>query len=149
MSVLAHEIGHYQKKHTLQFLLASVIQTGILLWLFAMFVNQPALSEALGGDKAYFQLGLIAFAILYSPVSMVLGLFMNMWSRHNEYEADAFAARNHNGDHLISGLKKISVKALSNLTPHPLYEWVYYSHPSLLKRIRHIARNDLKSHKKK
>lgn len=140
VAVLAHEVGHYKKKHTIQFMLASILQTGIILWLFSLFVNQPALSIALGADRAWFQLGMVAFTILYSPVSMVLGLFMNAWSRRNEYEADNFAARHYNGDELISGLKKISVKALSNLTPHPLYEWVYYSHPSLLKRIKAIQR---------
>lgn len=138
VAVLAHEVGHYKKRHTFQFMLASVLQTGIILWLFSLFVNRPALSMALGGDQAYFQLGLVAFTILYTPVSMVLGLFMNIWSRKNEYEADEFAAMNYDGKFLISGLKKISVKALSNLTPHPLYEWVYYSHPSLLKRIKAI-----------
>lgn len=140
VAVLAHEVGHYKRKHTVQFMLASVLQTGIILWLFSLFVNQPALSEALGGERAYFQLGLVAFTILYTPVSMVLGLFMNVWSRKNEYEADEFAARNYDGQFLISGLKKISVKALSNLTPHPLYEWVYYSHPSLLKRVEKVEK---------
>ena len=140
VAVLAHEVGHNKKRHTVQFMLASVIQTGVILWLFSLFVNQPALSMALGGDRACFQLGLIAFTILYSPLSMILGLVMNAWSRKNEYQADAFAARYYDGESLISGLKKISVKSLSNLTPHPLYEWVYYSHPSLLKRIREIRR---------
>ena len=139
VAVLAHEVGHNKKRHTVQFMLASVIQTGVILWLFSLFVNQPALSMALGGDRACFQLGLIAFTILYSPLSMILGLVMNAWSRKNEYQADAFAARYYDGESLISGLKKISVKSLSNLTPHPLYEWVYYSHPSLLKRIRAIG----------
>lgn len=135
VAVLAHEIGHYKKRHTLRSMGVSILQMGIILWLFSLCVNCAALSEALGGDRAYFQLGLIAFAILYSPVSLVLGIGMNVWSRHNEYEADAFAARNYEGDYLVSGLKKISVKSLSNLTPHPLYEYIYYSHPSLLKRI--------------
>lgn len=139
VAVLAHEVGHYKKKHTFQFMLASVVQIGVMLWLFSLLVNEPALSQALGGDQAYFQLGLVAFAILYTPVSLVLGLLMNAWSRKNEYEADAFAAQHSEGTALISGLKKISVKSLSNLTPHPLYEWVYYSHPSLLKRIKAIA----------
>ncbi len=138
VAVLAHEVGHYKRKHTVQFMVASVLQMGAILFLFSLFVNQASLSEALGGDQAYFQLGLIAFSMLYSPVSMVLGLFMNAWSRKNEYEADRFAATNYKGEYLISGLKKISVKALSNLTPHPTYEWVYYSHPSLLKRIKAI-----------
>ena len=140
VAVLAHEVGHYKKRHTLRSMVVSVIQMGVLFWLFSLCVNNTALSEALGGDRAYFQLGLIAFAILYSPVNLILGIGMNVWSRSNEYEADAFAARYYEGDYLVSGLKKISVKSLSNLTPHPLYEYIYYSHPSLLKRIDAIKR---------
>ena len=129
-----------KKRHTLRSMVVSVIQMGVLFWLFSLCVNNVALSEALGGDRVYFQLGLIAFAILYSPVNLILGIGMNVWSRSNEYEADAFAARYYEGDYLVSGLKKISVKSLSNLTPHPLYEYVYCSHPSLLKRIDAIKR---------
>ena len=140
VAVLAHEVGHYKKRHTLRSMVVSVIQMGVLFWLFSLCVNNAALSEALGGDRAYFQLGLIAFAILYSPVNLIVGVGMNVWSRSNEYEADAFAARYYKGDYLVSGLKKISVKSLSNLTPHPLYEYIYYSHPSLLKRIDAIKR---------
>ena len=140
VAVLAHEVGHYKKRHTLRSMVVSVIQMGVLFWLFSLCVNNVALSEALGGDRAYFQLGLIAFAILYSPVNLILGVGMNVWSRNNEYEADAFAARYYEGDYLVSGLKKISVKSLSNLTPHPLYEYIYYSHPSLLKRIDAVKR---------
>ena len=140
VAVLAHEVGHYKKRHTLRSMVVSVIQMGVLFWLFSLCVNNVALSEALGGDRVYFQLGLLAFAILYSPVNLILGIGMNVWSRSNEYEADAFAARYYEGDYLVSGLKKISVKSLSNLTPHPLYEYVYYSHPSLLKRIDAIKR---------
>lgn len=140
VAVLAHEVGHYKKRHTLRSMVVSVIQMGVLFWLFSLCVNNVALSEALGGDRAYFQMGLIAFAILYSPVNLILGIGMNVWSRSNEYEADAFAARYYEGDYLVSGLKKISVKSLSNLTPHPLYEYIYYSHPSLLKRIDAIKR---------
>lgn len=140
VAVLAHEIGHYKKRHTLRSMGFSIVQTGVILWLFSLCVNNAALSEALGGDQAYFQLGLMAFAILYSPVNLILGIGMNVWSRKNEYEADAFAALHYEGDYLVSGLKKISVKALSNLTPHPLYEYIYYSHPSLLKRIKAIKR---------
>lgn len=140
VAVLAHEVGHYKKRHTLRSMVVSVIQMGVLFWLFSLCVNNVALSEALGGDRVYFQLGLIAFAILYSPVNLILGIGMNVWSRSNEYEADAFAVQYYEGDYLVSGLKKISVKSLSNLTPHPLYEYVYYSHPSLLKRIDAIKR---------
>ena len=90
VAVLAHEVGHYKKRHTLRSMVVSVIQMGVLFWLFSLCVNNAALSEALGGDRAYFQLGLIAFAILYSPVNLILGVGMNVWSRSNEYEADAF-----------------------------------------------------------
>ena len=110
VAVLAHEVGHYKKRHTLRSMVVSVIQMGVLFWLFSLCVNNVALSEALGGDRVYFQLGLIAFAILYSPVNLILGIGMNVWSRSNEYEADAFAARYYEGDYLVSGLKKISVK---------------------------------------
>lgn len=142
VAVLAHEIGHYRKKHTLKFMLTSLLQTGFMLWLFSLLIDVPAFSEALGSDQAYFQLGLVTFAILYSPVSMLLGICMNIWSRKNEYEADTFATRHNEGKPLVSGLKKISVKSLSNLTPHPWYEFVYYSHPSLLKRIKAIEQNN-------
>ena len=142
VAVLAHEVGHYKRRHTLQFMAASVVQTGVMLWLFSLLVNEGALSEALGGEGASFRLGLVAFSLLYTPVSVLLGLGMNAWSRRCEYEADAFAARHYSGGELASGLKKISVKALSNLTPHPWYEWVYYSHPSLLKRLERLTMND-------
>ncbi len=142
VAVLAHEAGHAKKRHTLQMLGISAVQTGLMLWLFSLLVNQPALSQALGADRAYFQLGLIAFTLLYSPVNVMLGLAVNAWSRKNEYEADAYVASYAQGEFLISGLKKISVKALSNLTPHPAYEFVYYSHPSLLKRIKAIRKKE-------
>ena len=142
VAVLAHEVGHYKRRHTLQFMAASVVQTGVMLWLFSLLVNEGALSEALGGEGTSFRLGLVAFSLLYTPVSVLLGLGMNAWSRRCEYEADAFAARHYSGGELASGLKKISVKALSNLTPHPWYEWVYYSHPSLLKRLERLTMND-------
>ena len=142
VAVLAHEVGHYRRRHTVRFMLASILQTGVMLWLFSLLVNEGALSEALGGEGASFRLGLVAFSLLYTPVSVLLGLGMNAWSRRCEYEADAFAARHYSGGQLASGLKKISVKALSNLTPHPWYEWVYYSHPSLLKRLERLTMND-------
>ena len=86
VAVLAHEVGHYKKRHTLRSMVVSVIQMGVLFWLFSLCVNNAALSEALGGDRAYFQLGLIAFAILYSPVNLILGIGMNVWSRSKSYE---------------------------------------------------------------
>lgn len=136
VAVLAHEIGHYKKKHTLSGLFIGIVQTGIMLYLFSLFVAMPELSRALGGETASFHIGLIGFAILYSPLSLLLGLAVNSFSRRNEYQADAYAAEHHDAISLISGLKKLNRNSLSNLTPHPLYVFFHYSHPPLLQRIR-------------
>lgn len=138
VAVLAHEIGHYKKKHVIQGLLIGLIQTGIVLFIFSLLINNANLSQALGVEVPNFHIGLVAFGILYSPVSFVLGIFMNLLSRKNEYQADAFAAQNYNPDALASALKKLSVKNLSNLTPHKTYVFFHYSHPTLLQRLEHL-----------
>jgi STE24 endopeptidase len=135
VAVLAHEIGHYKKHHVLWSLLLGILQTGIILFIFSLFVGSPELSAALGVEKPSFHIGLIAFGILYSPISMITGLAMNIFSRKNEYQADAFAATNFSADELASALKKLSVKNLSNLRPHPAYVFFHYSHPTLLQRL--------------
>ncbi len=136
VAVLAHEIGHFKKKHTLTGTIISIAQTGLTLFLFSLFLNNPALSQALGVTVPNFHLSLIAFGILYTPITIILGLFVNLFSRKNEYEADRFAARKYSAEPLIKALKKLSSKNLSNLTPHPLYVVFHYSHPPLLQRVR-------------
>ncbi|MPQ48311.1 M48 family metalloprotease [Marinifilum sp. N1E240] len=138
VAVLAHEIGHYQKKHTLSGIALSLMQTGLMFYIFSIFIGNPALSEALGSEVHGFHLGLIAFGILYSPISTILGLIMNVWSRHNEYQADEFADVNYNGKALGDALIKLSISSLSNLTPHKAYVFFYYSHPTLLQRLKAI-----------
>ena len=138
VAVLAHEVGHYKLKHTLWGTLTGLFQTGAMLFLFSLVVNSPILSGALGVDQPNFHIGLLAFGFLYAPVSFVTGMIMSLVSRKNEYAADAFAAKFDLGEPLISGLKTISVNALSNLTPHPWYVFFHYSHPPLLQRIRAI-----------
>ncbi len=140
VAVLAHEIGHYKKKHVIQGLIISLIQTGVVLFIFSLLIDSPALSRALGVEEPNFHIGLIAFGILYSPVSFVLGIFMNILSRKNEYQADAFAAENYKPEAMASALKKLSVKNLSNLTPHPKYVFFHYSHPTLLQRLAHLKK---------
>ena len=140
VAVLAHEIGHYKKRHVLIGIIIGIIQTGITLFIFSLLVDNPRLSEALGADQPSFHLGLIAFGILYSPISLVSGLFMNIFSRKNEYDADKFTARFNCQDDLISALKKLSGKNLTNLTPHPAYVFFHYSHPTLLQRIRALKK---------
>lgn len=138
VAVLAHEIGHYKKKHTLISVISSVLQTGITFYILSLFVDNPVLSRALGAEEASFHLGLVAFGFLYGPISTLMGLFMNIISRKNEYAADQFAAENFNGKYLQNALKNLSVNNLSNLTPHPAYVFVHYSHPPLLKRLQFI-----------
>ena len=138
VAVLAHEIGHYKKRHIVQGLVLGIAQTGLLLFLFSVVMKSPAVSQALGVEQPNFHIGMIAFSILYSPLSMVTGLAMNRLSRKNEFEADAFAAENFGPAPLITALKKLSVKNLSNLTPHPVYVFFNYSHPPLLQRLEHL-----------
>lgn len=138
VAVLAHEIGHYKYRHTYFNLGLSVMNSFVLLYVFSLLVDNEVLAEAMGGKFPTFELGLIAFTLLYSPVGLVTGIAVNAISRHNEYQADRFAANYGLAGALISGLEKISVKALSNLTPAPVYVFVYYSHPTLLQRIKRL-----------
>ena len=136
VAVLAHEVGHYKKRHSLKGLVISTLQMALTFYLFSLFVGVDEFAVALGGEEASLHLGLIAFGVLYSPISMLLGLGTNSYSRHNEYQADAYARSNYAADKLISSLKKLSKNNLSNLTPHPAYVFFHYSHPPLLQRIR-------------
>ncbi|RLD61965.1 MAG: M48 family peptidase [Bacteroidetes bacterium] len=141
VAVLAHEIGHYKKKHTLINIILSIFQTGLTFYILSLFIANPALSQALGVENHSFHIALISFAILYTPISTVLGLVMNIISRKNEFQADNFAGNNYSPKELSSALKKLSINNLSNLTPHPFYVFVYYSHPPLLERLKKL--NDI------
>lgn len=136
VAVLAHEIGHYKKKHTLQGMFISICYTGILLFLLSLLLDNKDIAIALGGQSASFHLGLIAFSIFFTPVSFVINVLSSIHSRKNEYQADGYAAGFGLADSLISGLKKLSVKSLSNLNPDSLYVFFNYSHPTLLQRIK-------------
>lgn len=142
VAVLAHEIGHYTKKHTIKGIFVSIMNTGITLYLFSLFVSYPQISESLGVTGIKFHVALIAFAILYTPISMITSMILNISSRKNEFEADNFAKNNGLAKELISGLKKLSVNNLSNLTPHPFHVFMNYSHPPLLKRIENLKNNN-------
>lgn len=141
VAVLAHEIGHYKRKHTYKNMVISVLQTGLTLYILSLFIKEPALSQALGVEQPSFHIGAIAFGILYSPISTILGLILNVLSRKYEYEADYFAGKHAGANNLITALKNLSVNNLSNLNPHPLYVFFHYSHPTLLQRIRALNRN--------
>lgn len=136
VAVLAHEVGHYKKKHIVQGFVASILQMGFMLFALSLFVFNPDMSKALGADQLAVHINLIAFGLLFAPVSMISGLIMNLVSRKNEFEADAFAAETFSGKELATALKKLSVDNLSNLTPHPLYVFFHYSHPPMLQRLK-------------
>jgi len=138
VAVLAHEVGHYKRKHIIINLLLSIALTGITLWFLSLFIANPLLSEALAVKTPSFHIGLIAFGILYSPISEVTGLIMNVVSRTFEYQADDFAKNTYNREALINSLKKLSKNNLSNLTPHPAMVFIHYSHPPLLERIKNL-----------
>ena len=138
VAVIAHEIGHYKKNHIIFNLLFSFIQTGIMLYVLSLFVYQPVFSEALGISNHSFHIGLIAFSILYTPISEIFSLIFNLFSRKFEYQADEYAKKTFDGKYLIEALKTLSKDSLSNLTPHPKYVWWHYSHPTLFERITRL-----------
>lgn len=139
VAVLAHEVGHYKRKHIIFNLVSSVLMTGITLFILSLFINIPEVSLAIGVKVPSFHAGLIAFGILYSPISAITGFIMNYISRKFEYQADNYAKMTFSEKPLISSLKKLTKNSLSNLTPHPAYVFVHYSHPTLLQRIKNLS----------
>ena len=135
VAVVAHEIGHYKKNHIIYNLIFSIIQTGIMLYLLSIFIFLPIFSLSLGIEESSFHIGILCFSILFSPISELISLIFNLFSRKFEFEADNFAKKTFSGKYLIEALKILSKDSLSNLTPHPKYVWWYYSHPTLLQRI--------------
>jgi STE24 endopeptidase len=140
VAVLAHEVGHYKKKHIIFNLFASIVLTGVTLFILSLFIANPLLSKALGVEIPSFHIGLVAFGLLYSPISEITGLIMNVFSRKFEYQADNYAKNTYKAEPLITSLKKLSKNSLSNLTPHPAYVFVHYSHPTLFERIRNLKK---------
>lgn len=140
VAVLAHEIGHYRNNHIYKGLALSLIQLFIMIFLLSKALALPAFSQALGASQMNFYMGLLAFALLYTPVSFVLDIFMNLFSRKHEYQADAYATSQGLGKSLINALIRLSVSSLSNLQPHPFYRFFHYSHPTLLQRKQAIEK---------
>jgi len=139
VSILAHEIGHYQKKHILQGLVISILHLGVMLYLLSLTLGSQGLFDAFGMQHRSVYAGLIFFGLLLTPLELLLSLLMNRLSRHNEFEADRFAVQTlGGGEELIAALKKLSLNNLANLTPHPFYVFLHYSHPPLLERISAI-----------
>jgi len=137
LAVLAHEVGHCKKGHIKQSFLMSILSTGLMFYLLSLFMNNQALFEDFGMQNISIYASLIFFGFLYTPISMMLDIFQGVLSRKNEYQADEFSkVTTKNSKYLIGALKKLSSSNLSNLTPHPLKVFVYYSHPPVLERIK-------------
>lgn len=136
VAVLAHEIGHYKKKHVIKGMANSIIQSGVLFFLLSIFLHEKGLFDVFYMENMSVYSGLIFFGMLYAPIEMILSIFMQMSSRKHEFEADEFAVKTTNMPlEMISTLKKLSKDNLSNLTPHPLYVFLNYSHPPVISRI--------------
>jgi len=140
VAVLAHEVGHYKKKHIIFNLVTSILLTGFTLFILSIFISNPLLSNAIGVELPSFHVGLIAFGLLYAPISELTSLIMNYVSRVFEYQADDYAKNTYKAEPLITSLKKLSKNSLSNLTPHKAYVFMHYSHPTLLERVENLKK---------
>ena len=144
VAVLAHEMGHYKKKHIIQSLVLGILQMGFMLYLLSIFISYQGLFDAFYMSRTSVYAGLIFFAMLYSPLDFFIGLFMQMRSRRNETAADRFAVETtRDPQSMVDALKKLSVHNLSNLLPHPFYVFLNYSHPPVLQRINAIIYKNL------
>ncbi|MGB9499818.1 MAG: M48 family metallopeptidase [Dissulfuribacterales bacterium] len=140
VAVLAHEMGHYKKKHIYWMLVTGIFQTGAMLYLLSFFISSPDLFDAFYMDRPSVYAGLVFFGILFAPVDFFMGLFMQFFSRRNEYSADRYAVETTgDAEFFASALKKLAVHNLSNLMPHPVYVFLNYSHPPILARLKEIG----------
>lgn len=141
VAVLAHEVGHYKKQHILQRTVLSILHTGAMFFLLSVFMHHAGLFQAFYVDEPSVYAGLVFFGLLYTPVELLLSVFLQIMSRRHEYEADEYAVHTVD-DPAVMGeaLKKLAVHNLSNLTPHPFYVFLHYSHPPILQRLQAIRR---------
>jgi len=143
-SIVAHEMGHYKKKHIIKHLIISIITSGIMFYILSLFLNNRQLFDAFKMEETSIYASLFFFGFLYAPIEMIISVFINMLSRKNEYEADEYAVSTHGKpEAMILSLKKLSVDNLSNLTPHPAKVFLTYSHPPVLERIKKIREHTI------
>ncbi|MFA6472715.1 MAG: M48 family metallopeptidase [Candidatus Latescibacterota bacterium] len=141
IAILAHEIGHYKKKHVIQGMIISIFHAGFVFFLLSLFLGNQTLFQAFLMAHVSVYAGLIFFGLLYTPVELILSLLLNLLSRHNEYEADRFAVRTIPfPSALITALKNLAAHNLTNLSPHPFHVFLNYSHPPLPERIGAIEK---------
>ena len=140
VGVLAHEIGHYKHHHIIQSLIVGLLTTLVTFYLFGLVIDSPTIAAAAGSSEPSFYVNLTVFSMLYTPLSMLLGIVSNVWSRKNERQADLFAWEHGVGKDEATALKKLSAKSLSNLTPHPFVVFTSHSHPTLKERVENLMK---------
>lgn len=141
LAVVAHEIGHYKKKHIIQGMFLSVAQAGVLFFLLGFFLSQRGLFEAFYMREMSIYAGFVFFGLLYTPIELVLSVVLLGLSRRNEFEADRFAAQTTGAQQpMAEALKRLSRENLANLTPHPMHVVLNHSHPPVLRRIEALGR---------
>ena len=144
VAVLAHEIGHQKKKHIIQGIGIGIIHMGVLFFLLSLFLNNRSLFDAFYMTNLSVYGSLLFFGLLYEPISFILSILLNAFSRKHEREADDYAAKTIDSpEEMVAALKKLSCKNLTNLTPHPFYVFLHYGHPPLLQRIAAIRKASL------
>ena len=139
VSVIAHEVGHNKKRHIISGVLIGILHTGIYCFVLSLFIENKDLFDAFFMEETSIYASLLFFGLLITPINLIIGPIMAAVSRKHEYEADQWAvATTDDRNNLIEGLKKLAEKNLSNLSPHPFFVILNYSHPPLLDRINTI-----------
>ncbi len=141
LSVVAHEVGHYKMRHIVKNMVLGVVHTGVMLYLLSIFLHHPGLFSAFYVTEPSVYAGLVFFGMLYTPVELLLSIGMQMVSRQHEYDADRYAVETAgNPTAMGDALKKLALHNLSNLSPHPFYVFLHYSHPPIWQRLQAIER---------
>ena len=140
ISVVAHEVGHYKRKHIIKGTALGILETGVMLFIFNLIMKDAALFAVFDVSDISVYGGLVFFAMLYAPVSMITSLLTTAVSRKNEFEADIFSLQTtENPQALVNMLKGLAANNLAHLTPHPLKVFLSYSHPPVISRIAAVT----------
>jgi STE24 endopeptidase len=137
LSVLAHEIAHERKKHTLKRLSVMILVSLLGFWILNLLLPYQPFYEAFGFQRPSYHAVLVLVSFCAGPFTFFLQPLVALWSRKHEYQADRFSIDAMGSPRGLRGaLSRLSRNSLVNLTPHPLYSFAYYSHPTLSERIK-------------
>jgi len=137
-AVLAHELGHFKRKHVLKGMVLSISMTFMGFAILAWLMKQEWFYTALNVSTPSTYMALLLFMLVSPPFTFFIGPLMARWSRKHEFEADEFAAQQSNAGELISALVSLYKKNAGTLTPDPMYSAFYDSHPPASIRIAHL-----------